>query len=974
MMRIPGLPRHGMKIPLHVLTAGGSTVLLLLVAFVLAWQAYSSTREVLLSSVDESVQHLSGVLRDRVNSILDPAENQIDLLVHHDLVRAQTLDQRLAALPVARSALASNPLLNALYVGYPDGAFILFRPLRESNVRRVFRPPETAALLVQSQTIQADGKALGEFRYYDAGGHLLEKSRRDDYVFDPRTRPWYRRAIAEARSVMVDPYVFFTTRAVGTTLARSAPENGVVVGLDVTLEDLATQMARLRVTPGTRVAIVDAQDRVLAGDRGDLSVQFDASGNANIRSVGDVGFPALASAAELSHQDIGRAYRALQGSDWEVVSLPVELHALGQTLRVLMAVPHEELFRDARKLLRQQLLITFLLIFASIPAGFWLTQQIAHPLKALVEDAQHVAAFDFSHSARRSHIAEVDLLASATEQMKSTIARFLDVSAALNSETRLERLLEVVLRDVAATVQARSGALYLFDDTQWRLVRSQLLGGDDARAEHPEVLTVEDNPNHPAIRVMNRRQSVVSKIEASNPELVAIPLETLNREFVGALVMELPRGITQEEGRRDPQLAFIEALSSTAAVAIETRHLVDSQKQLLEAMIHLMAGAIDAKSPYTGGHCQRVPELTKMLVRAAHDTTEGPYSEFNLTEEDWEAVHVGAWLHDCGKVTTPEYVVDKATKLESICNRIHEVRMRFEVLKRDAEIHYWRARSQGEAQETAWASLQEKWRALDEEFAFVAECNIGGEFMDPEKIERLKKIAQRPWMRTLDDRLGLSREEMRAVEKVPPHALPAVESLLADKPEHLIERSPEEIQPERGNDRFVLKQPRYKFNRGELYNLAIGRGTLTEEERFIINDHIVQTILMLERLPFPKHLRGVPEIAGGHHERMDGRGYPKGLKREQMSVPARIMAIADVFEALTAADRPYKPPKTLSESLNIMARMVVEHHLDADLFELFLRSGVYLQYAERYLTPAQIDAVDVEQILQKARDAFAVKA
>ncbi|MFT3734344.1 MAG: HD domain-containing phosphohydrolase [Rhodocyclaceae bacterium] len=536
------------------------------------------------------------------------------------------------------------------------------------------------------------------------------------------------------------------------------------------------------------------------------------------------------------------------------------------------------------------------------------------------------------------------------------------MSAALNSETQLDRLLKVVLDGVVATTKARAGALYLFDDRDWSLRRSQCYPEQDE--ELAELLSIDSNRDHPAIRAMTSRRSYVSP----DGKRMAVPLETLADEFVGALVLELsvPMHVGEAGGPHEAQLAFIEALSSTAAVAIETRHLVDSQKELIESLIQLLAGAIDAKSPYTGGHCQRVPELTKMLVRAAHDCEEGAWQEFRLEEADWEAVHVGAWLHDCGKITTPEFVVDKATKLETIYNRIHEIRMRFEVLKRDAEIQYWRKRSEGVPEQEAWDLLRIRWREIDDDFAFVAECNVGGEFMDGAKVERLKKIAEQPWMRTMDDRLGLSREEQRAVGNLPQRPLPAMEMLLADKPEHLVERLPSEQAVQDGLG-FKVTPPRYKFNRGELYNLAISRGTLTDEERYIINDHIVQSITMLEKLPFPKHLRNVPEIAGGHHERMDGRGYPKGLTRDQMSVPARIMAIADVFEALTAADRPYKPAKTLSESLMIMARMAAEHHLDVELFVLFLQSGVYQQYADRYLLPTQFDEVDVAALIDKAR-------
>jgi hypothetical protein len=232
--------------------------------------------------------------------------------------------------------------------------------------------------------------------------------------------------------------------------------------------------------------------------------------------------------------------------------------------------------------------------------------------------------------------------------------------------------------------------------------------------------------------------------------------------------------------------------------------------------------------------------------------------------------------------------------------------------------------------------------------------------------QRLRSIAQRTWTRTLDDRLGVSWEENRRQARTPAPTLPVSEPLLADKPEHLFERSEAELIPQDNPWGFKLDVPRYKYNRGELYNLSIARGTLTREERYIINHHMVQTILMLSHLPFPGHLANVAEIAGGHHEKMDGTGYPKQLKREEMSLPARMMAIADIFEALTAADRPYKKAKSLSEALGIMATMCRDAHIDPELFGLFINAQVYLQYADRFLDPQQIDAVDPTSLLVKA--------
>ena len=387
------------------------------------------------------------------------------------------------------------------------------------------------------------------------------------------------------------------------------------------------------------------------------------------------------------------------------------------------------------------------------------------------------------------------------------------------------------------------------------------------------------------------------------------------------------------------------------------------QKQLMDSFMHLLAGAIDAKSPYTGGHCQRVPVLAKMLAMAACKDND-LFKEYQLDEDGWEALHLAGWLHDCGKVTTPEYVVDKSTRLETIYDRIHEIRTRFEVLKRDVEIRYWEQVADGGDRLALRKTMDREQQEIDEDFIFVAGCNIGDEFITPEKAERLEEIAKRTWKRTLDDRLGISWEEEKRKSRKPKQELPVEECVISDRVDHLVERSENEQIPADNPWGFKIDVPEYRYNLGELYNLKVERGTLTTEERYKINDHVVQTIIMLEKLPYPKHLREVPAMAGGHHETMDGKGYPKKLNgKEEMSLTARMMAIADIFEALTASDRPYKKAKKLSDSIHIMSFFKKDHHIDGDLFDLFLRSGVYLEYAREYLDPDQIDEVDIESYL-----------
>ena len=446
--------------------------------------------------------------------------------------------------------------------------------------------------------------------------------------------------------------------------------------------------------------------------------------------------------------------------------------------------------------------------------------------------------------------------------------------------------------------------------------------------------------------------------------MLTVPLSPRDGEVIGALqLMNALDEVTGEVVAFPPEImGFIQAMASQSAVALENQTLLEAQKVLINSLIKLVAGAIDAKSAYTGGHCERVPELAVMLAEEATKVAHGPLADFAFkTEEEWDEFRVGAWLHDCGKVTTPEYVVDKATKLETIYNRIHEVRMRFEVLLRDAAIVRLEATASGVAAVDAEAIYSERKRQLLDDFAFIAECNVGGEFMAPEKVERLHRIGAQCWMRNFDDRLGLSHEEIKRYDSMPVDALPAVEQLLSDKSHHIVQRGASAaLDPRHG---FKVKVPENLYNFGELYNLSIARGTLTEEERFKINDHIIQTIVMLDGLPLPKHLKRVPEYAGTHHETLIGNGYPRKLTLDQLSVPSRIMAIADIFEALTASDRPYKKAKSLSESVKILSFFKKDQHVDPHLFDLFLTSGVYKRYGERYLQPEQLDEVDITRYL-----------
>jgi HD-GYP domain-containing protein (c-di-GMP phosphodiesterase class II) len=584
-------------------------------------------------------------------------------------------------------------------------------------------------------------------------------------------------------------------------------------------------------------------------------------------------------------------------------------------------------------------------------------------------------------------------MAALVDETEVRYRRLIELGIALSAERNHDELMQKILVGAKELANADGGTLYLVSDDgaemRFAIMRNDTLaialgGTTGTPIPYPAVRLVaaDGKPNHSnvaaAAAITGRTINIADAYDApgfdfSGPRafdartgyrsqsFLTVPLKNHDGDVVGVLQLVNARREGDVVPFAGEVVPLIEALASQAAVALDNEMLLAAQKNLFRAFLQVFAGAIDAKSPYTGGHCRRVPELTTMLARAAAEAEHGPFAGFRMSDDEWYELEVAGGLHDCGKVTTREYVVDKATKLETIYNRIHEIRTRFEVVKRDVEIAYLKAVQAGGDEGALRVARDQRLAQLDADFAFVAECNVGGEFLAPEKAARLERIAETAWLRTIDDRLGLSWEE---AQRRPAAAalLPTVERVIADKSEHVVAHDAPPLAPD-NPWRFTVKPPAQKFNLGELYNLKVRRGTLTEEERFHINDHMVQTIIMLEALPFPKTLRRVPEWAGGHHEKMDGTGYPRGLTREQMSIPARIMAIADIFEALTARDRPYKTPKKLSECVAIMARMSDDKHIDADLFALFLTSGVYRRYAEAFLLPEQIDEVEIARYL-----------
>ena len=518
----------------------------------------------------------------------------------------------------------------------------------------------------------------------------------------------------------------------------------------------------------------------------------------------------------------------------------------------------------------------------------------------------------------------------------------------LSRENDINVIFELIMEETRHITHADGRTLYMKSDDgksmNFEIVRNDsmktIMGGTsgvEITWPAPPLFDEKGNPNHKNVvsyaahtgETINVKDAYVEEgfdfSGAKNMDkstgyhsksFLTVPLKNHENEIIG--VMQLLNSINQKTGEvqsfSSEMQEQIESLASQGAVALTNKRLVAELKNLFESFIKLIATAIDKKSPYTGGHCERVPEIAMLLADAVEKTKTGKYKDFAMTEEERYELFIASWLHDCGKVATPPHVVDKSVKLETITDRIEVVDTRFEVLKRDAEMKFLNKQikllnngTNKGVLNKAKSDLEKTIKQLNDDQAFIQKTNYGGEFMEADDQERVADIGKYKWN---------------------------------------------------------LKGKKINFlNKTDIRNLQIPKGTLLPEEREIINDHIVITIDMLEKLPYPKNLRNVPEFAGGHHEKLDGTGYPRGLKEEEMSTQAKIMAIADIYEALTAEDRPYKDGKKLSQAMRIMGYMKKDYHIDKDLFEIFVKSGVYKQYAEKYLSNDQLDDIDEASVL-----------
>jgi HD-GYP domain-containing protein (c-di-GMP phosphodiesterase class II) len=898
------------------------------------------------------------------------------------------------------SELESEENLYSAYFGLDnDDFFQVIHTRGNPRVIASLAAPEKTRFALRTIVRTNRGLRRESWQFWSSDWQILG-SRTGPTEYFPTQRPWYDGAKQHTPVSITDPYIFASSLEPGITISSPLRGGIGVVAVDLSLGGLREFLAKIPLTPESAMVVVDRSNRILAFHSASAAYNLDKV--AMLTPISHAASPHLSVLQDWKSEGDAAQARIVEVAGEKFVFANYRYSAApGSEFRVGVFAPMHEFSGPIIEARNQVLYVAAAFLLVVIPIAVVASRRVGRSFSVLAGDAERIANLDFSGEVGDlpTILTEVIALGNAHKVMKSTLrertraltvaeqklASLVESGILLSRERNLQALLKHILFSGRQLCNCDAGTMYLKTDRG--ALKFTLRTKDDTlpSIEIPltDPATGAPNEKYLSTYVALHNQTVAiddvyaeTRFDMSGSHrfdaetgyrtlsMLTVPMSPREGEVIG--VLQFMNALNPETGEVIPfpkeLVGFVEALASQSAIALENFNLLQAQRELMDSLIKLLAGAIDEKSPYTGGHCERVPELAMMLAEEVSNVKEGSFADFGFpSDEEWREFRIGAWLHDCGKITTPEYVVDKATKLETIYNRIHEVRMRFEVLMRDAEIASLKAVQNGADPAAAAQELKERCEKLIDDFAFVAGCNIGGEFMVPEQIERIKRIAGRTWLRHFDDRLGLSQEELRRYEGMPAAELPAVENLLADKPSHIIPRSPDKtLDPKYG---FNVKVPEHLYNFGEVLNLCVERGTLFDEERFKINQHIIQTIIMLDALPFPKELRRVPEYAGTHHETLTGTGYPRGLTKDDLSVPSRIMAIADIFEALTASDRPYKKAKTLSESVNILYFFKKDRHIDPELFDLFLTSGVYLRYAERYLNPEQIDHIDVSKYL-----------
>ena len=526
----------------------------------------------------------------------------------------------------------------------------------------------------------------------------------------------------------------------------------------------------------------------------------------------------------------------------------------------------------------------------------------------------------------------IDEVSNYAERLGEQIKKMSDIGRALSGVQDLNTLLEMIVDQARNFTNADAGTLYILEDKtlRFQIVQNDSLkirmGGKSGESiPFPPVELKESNVSaFVALKGVSVNIPDVydtelfdftgpKKFDQStgyrSKSMLVVPMRNHENDVIGVLqLLNATNPITNEVIAFSQDYENLsESLASQAAVSITNAKLIANMTELFEAFVKVMATAIDEKSPVTGGHIRRVADLTLTMAEVIHDLKEGHFKDKTFTPDQMYELRIAAYMHDIGKVTSPVEIVEKAKKLQTIFDRIQYVRLRMAYISQKIELEGQEAKikilqngSSPEKLNSIEKETLEKLIEIEEILKFINKCNEPGEFLDDEILVRLKEVSEKTY---IDD----------AGEQQP----------------------------------FITED--------ELVNLSIRRGSITEKERRKMQDHAAVTLKMLKQIPFTKKLKNIPDFAGAHHEFLNGKGYPLGLKGDEISFEGRLMAVTDIAEALTASDRPYKKAMPLETVYRILRSMVEGEELDPNLVELFIEKEVYKIYQKKHeKAPAEV--------------------
>jgi HD-GYP domain-containing protein (c-di-GMP phosphodiesterase class II) len=825
--------------------------------------------------------------------------------------------------------LHSDEHADAIMIVTADNTLWALHQIKSAEKKGLFGAPHNAYFLLQKIN---DNKEVRYF--YDQALTLIEKQALPA-TLNIEERPWYQQAKTAHKVTVVEPYLDNFRNEKVFSMVKQV--NQLTVNLALNSQALSESMRHDALKFNTWLFLINSQNKLLALQDGQ-NIQL------SNQQIAPWQMWLAHSAAQVRSSDSHSLTKIqTKNQSWYISASEIN-NEEGSNIMLVAATEAEDILAPIYAQLYQWLFISIGLCLLELPLSYFVAHLMTRPIRQVNKYASQLANFEApKKSTRYAQVAEIEELAHSLELLHSNLVEFFSLLETLSKEQNLQHLIDKIAIKSMQMMHA-DGCLIL-------LTKSQTLVAEFLQY-HKQKFTLDNLPtidwhalytSCDTTKINQLPKTLQTLFSQADSECyqVLVPLKNRKQQVIGLQIYFYPVRMPQEH----ISLKLAEQVAAFFGVAIEGRKLVNRQEKLLDSFIQVITGAIDTKSHYTGKHCQRVPELATQIAEAASQSTQFP--DFHFDESARRQLSIAAWLHDCGKVTTPEYIVDKATRLETIYNRIHEIRTRFEVVKRDLEIDALKEILAGADKSEVNAKLIKQIKQLESDFAHVAYCN-SAEFVSDSDKNKLHEIAQLNWQPYFNERLGLSQEELTQYTDYPEVS---ELSILTDKPSHLLYNQNLRCD----STKYNLQQPELRNNLGELYNLSVSAGTINSEERYAINHHIIQTIEILEKLPFPKHLSRVPEIAGAHHEKLNGNGYPKGLFGEQISFEARILAIADIFEALTASDRPYKKAKTLPQAIGIMQQLASKGELDQDLLNFFIAEKIPEHYGRVHLKAEQLN-------------------